>query len=230
MRVLVVEDEPHMADVLRRGLTEHGFAVDVAHTGVDGSWRAAESDYDTIVLDIMLPDLDGFAVLERLRAADCWTPVLLLTARDAVTDRVRGLDGGADDYLTKPFAFEELLARLRALVRRAPGRRPTVLSVGDLTLDPATRVVCRGGTRIALTAKEYGVLECLMRRPGQVHSRTDLIEHVWDMAFDADSNVVDVYIGYLRRKLGRSSIETVRGMGYRISEGDRAGSTAGDTA
>jgi two-component system OmpR family response regulator len=222
MRVLVVEDEPHMADVVRRGLTEHGFAVDVAETGVDGAWRATENDYDTIVLDIMLPDIDGFAVLEQLRAADCWAPVLMLTARDAVTDRVRGLDGGADDYLTKPFAFDELLARLRALSRRAPDPRPTILSVGDLTLDPATRIVRRGGRPIALTAKEYAVLEYLMRRPGQVHSRTDLIEHVWDVSFDADSNVVDVYIGYLRRKVGRNSIETVRGMGYRMNEDDRA--------
>jgi two-component system OmpR family response regulator len=222
VRVLVVEDEAAMAAVLRRGLEEDGFAVDVAASGEDGVWYARENDYDAIVLDVILPGIDGFTVLEDLRGAGRWAPVLLLTARDAVEDRVRGLDLGADDYLTKPFAFPELLARLRALLRRGARERPAILSVGDLALDPARRLVWRGGTPIALTAKEFALLECFMRRPEQVLSRTDLIEHVWDFAFDADSNVVEVYVGYLRQKIdrpfGRRSLETVRGAGYRLRD------------
>ncbi len=225
MRLLVVEDEPGMAAVLRRGLTEEGFAVDLAVNGEDGVWCARENDYDAIVLDVILPGIDGFAVLAQLRGAGRWAPVLLLTARDGVGDRVRGLDLGADDYLTKPFAFAELLARLRALLRRGATQRSAILSVGDLSLDPARRVVRRGAVDVSLTAKEYAVLECFMRRPGQVLSRTKLIEHIRDVGFDADSNVVEVYVGYLRQKIdrpfGRHSLETVRGMGYRLCEPQR---------
>jgi len=223
--VLVVEDELRMADLLRRGLAEEGFAVDLAASGEDGLWYARENDYDVILLDVILPGIDGFAVLEHLRTAGRWAPVLLLTARDGVGDRVKGLDLGADDYLTKPFAFPELLARLRALLRRGTRERPAVLAVGDLTLDPAAHAVRRGATSIALTAKEFALLECFMRQPEQVLSKRDLIEHTWDFAFDADSNVVEVYVGYLRQKIdrpfGRRSLETVRGAGYRLRD-DRA--------
>jgi two-component system, OmpR family, response regulator len=225
VRVLVVEDELRMADLLRRGLAEEGFAVDLAASGEDGLWYARENDYDVILLDVILPGIDGFAVLEHLRTAGRWAPVLLLTARDGVGDRVKGLDLGADDYLTKPFAFPELLARLRALLRRGTRERPAVLAVGDLTLDPAAHAVRRGATSIALTAKEFALLECFMRQPEQVLSKRDLIEHTWDFAFDADSNVVEVYVGYLRQKIdrpfGRRSLETVRGAGYRLRD-DRA--------
>jgi two-component system OmpR family response regulator len=223
--MLVVEDEARMAGVLRRGLQEEGFAVDVATSGEDAVWYARENDYDAIVLDLILPGMDGFGVLEDLRTAGRWAPVLLLTARDGVADRVRGLDLGADDYLIKPFAFAELLARLRALLRRGAQERPAILSVGDLTLDPARRVVRRGGKPIALTAKEFALLECFMRQPERVLSKTDLVEHVWDFAFDGDSNVVEVYVGYLRQKIdrpfGRRSLETLRGAGYRLRD-DRA--------
>ncbi|MGH2726494.1 MAG: response regulator [Actinomycetota bacterium] len=222
MRVLVVEDHPRMSGLLKRGLEEEGFAVDVAANGEDGLWLATENSYDAIVLDVMLPGLDGFGVLERLRTAQRWAPVLLLTAKDAVEDRVHGLDLGGDDYLTKPFAFPELLARLRALMRRGSRERPSVLAVGDLALDPASREVRRGDTPIALTAKEFSLLETLMRHDGEVLSKAFLIEHVWDFAFDADSNVVEVYISALRRKIdkpfGRRSLETVRGAGYRVRE------------
>src|SRR5512135_958634 len=204
-----------MASVLVRGLTENGYAVDVAETGEDGVWLGREYSYDAVVLDLGLPDRDGLAVLRELREAGRWAPVLLLTARDAVRDRVLGLDGGADDYLTKPFAFAELLARLRALARRGTPERPVLVTVGDVHLDPATRQVRRGDAEVRLTAREFSLLHALMRRPGQVMTRTQLIETVWDASFDHDSNVVDVYIGYLRSKIdrpfGRSSLLTVRG-------------------
>jgi two-component system, OmpR family, response regulator len=222
VRVLVVEDETKMAGLLQRGLQEEGYAVDVAGDGREALWLATENPYDAIVLDVMLPDLDGFEVCRKLRETRRWSPVLMLTARDAVHDRVAGLDAGADDYLTKPFSFAEFLARLRALFRRGAPDRPTVLENGDLILDPATRRVARDGRHIDLTAREFSLLEYLMRHPGEVLSRTRLIEHVWDFAFEGDSNVVDVYIRYLREKVdrpfGRDSIETVRGAGYRLRE------------
>lgn len=220
MRFLVVEDETKMAALLRRGLEEEGYAVDIASTGTEGLWAATENPYDAILLDVMLPELDGFEVCRQLRARGRWAPVLMLTARDDVRDRVQGLDAGADDYLVKPFSFSELLARLRALIRRGARERPAILSVSDLALDPATRRVSRGGTEIALTAREFALLEMFLRHPGEVLSRTRILEHVWDFAFDGDSNVVDVYVRYLREKVdrpfGRDSIETVRGMGYRL--------------
>ena len=222
MRVLVVEDEVKMAGLLRRALEEEGYSVDVAARGEDALWLGTENTYDAIVLDLMLPDLDGFEVSRKLREAGRWSPVLMLTARDAVADRVAGLDAGADDYLTKPFSFAELLARLRALMRRGAGERPSVLRVGDLELDPARRTVSRDGTRIDLTAKEFALLEYLMRHPGEVLTRTQLIEHVWDFAYEGDSNVVDVYIRYLRNKVdrpfGNDSIRTVRRAGYRLEQ------------
>jgi two-component system OmpR family response regulator len=218
----VVEDEVKMAGLLKRALEEEGYAVDVAARAEDALWLGTENPYDAVVLDVMLPDLDGFEVSRRLREAGRWSPVLMLTARDAVSDRVAGLDAGADDYLTKPFSFAELLARLRALTRRGAAERPSVLRVGDLTLDPATRSVARAGTPIELTAREFSLLEYLLRHAGAVLTRTQLIEHVWDFAYEGDSNVVDVYIRYLRNKVdrpfGRGSIETVRGAGYRLRE------------
>ena len=220
VRVLVVEDDLKMAGLLRRGLDEEGLSADVARTGDDALWMATATEYDAIVLDVMLPGTNGFAVCRRLREAGTWTPVLLLTARDSVDDRVEGLDAGADDYLTKPFSFVELLARLRALVRRAPVERPTMVEAGDLRLDPATRQVWRGKTEIKLSAKEFAILETFMRRPGQVLTRYHLLEHCWDYAYENRSNVVDVYVRYLREKVdrpfGRTSIETVRGAGYRL--------------
>jgi len=223
VRVLVVEDEVKMAGLLKRGLEEEGYAVDVAGDGGEALWLSAENPYDAVVLDLMLPDVDGFEVCRKLREAGRWSPVLMLTARDSVGDRVRGLDAGADDYLTKPFSFAELLARLRALVRRGAPERPPLLRAGHLELDPATRRVSRDGTTIDLTAKEFGLLEYLMRHAGEVLTRTRLIEHVWDFAYDGDSNVVDVYVRYLREKIDRpfstDSIETVRGAGYRLREG-----------
>ena len=220
MRLLVVEDETRMAALLRRGLQEEGYAVDVAADGVQALWQAGEYDYDAIVLDGMLPGLDGFEVCRRIRARGLWAPVLLLTARDGIENRVRGLDAGADDYLVKPFAFAELTARLRAVLRRGRQERPTVLVCGDLELDPATRTVCRAGRRVELTSKEFALLELLMRHPGRVFSRDRILEHVWDLGFDPASNVVDQYVAYLRRKVdrpfGREDIETVRGAGYRL--------------
>jgi two-component system OmpR family response regulator len=220
MRVLVVEDEPKMASLVKRGLEEEDIAVDVADRGEDAVWMAGSTEYDVVVLDVMLPGLDGFEVCRRLRADDVWTPVLMLTARDAVEDRVAGLDGGADDYLVKPFSFEELLARLRALARRGAAERPAVLEAGDLRLDPATRSVRRGDAEIALSPKEYALLETLMRRPGVALSRLQLLEHAWDDTYENRSNVIDVYIRYLREKIdrpfGTDTIETVRGIGYRL--------------
>jgi two-component system, OmpR family, response regulator len=220
VRVLVVEDEPRMATLLQRGLREEGYAVDVAHDGTDGLWLGTEQDYDAIVLDVMLPGIDGFEVCRRLRATDRWAPILLLTARIAVEDRVHGLDAGADDYLTKPFSFAELAARVRALVRRQSGARPALLEVGDLRVDPATRRVARGEIEIPLSPKEMALLELLIRHAGEVVTRTRILDHVWDFAYDGTSNVVDQYIAYLRKKIdrpfGRNDIETIRGVGYRL--------------
>jgi len=225
VRVLVVEDALKVSGILKRGLEEEGFAVDVVASGEDAVWIGKENDYDAVVLDVMLPDVDGFEVCRRLRREGRWFPVLMLTARDAVEDRVRGLDVGADDYLTKPFAFPELVARVRALMRRGAHPRPSILGVGDLTLDPATREVRRGDRGIALTVKEFALLEYFMRHPDEVLSRTRLVEHVWDFAFDGDPHVVNVYVGYLRDKIdrpfGRGSLQTVRGAGYRLRD-DRA--------
>ena len=223
MRVLIVEDDVKMAGLIRRGLTEEGLAADVAKDGHDAVWMAAATDYDAIVLDVMLPGGDGFDVCRSLREKGQWAPVLMLTARDAVEDRVAGLDAGADDYLTKPFSFAELLARLRALARRPPLERPAILEAGDLRLDPATRQVWRGEAEVQLSTKEFALLETFMRRPGEVLSRYQLLEHCWDYAYENRSNVVDVYVRYLREKVdrpfGRSSIETVRGAGYRLRRG-----------
>ena len=217
MRVLVVEDEPKMAALVRRGLVEEGHAADVANQGEDAVWMAEAHPYDAIVLDVMLPGMSGYETCRRLRNAGVWTPVLMLTARDAVEDRVAGQDAGADDYLTKPFSLVELFARLRALARRGGVERPTELAVGELRLDPASRRVRRGDTEIALSPKEFALLETFMRRPGEVLSRLQLLEHAWDFAYEHRSNVVDVYVGYLRQKLGRDLFETVRGAGYRLS-------------
>jgi two-component system, OmpR family, response regulator len=223
VRVLIVEDEPKMAALLQRGLTEAGFAADAVHDGEEALWRAGSVAYDAIVLDLMLPGMDGMTVCRTLRERGVWSPVLMLTARDAVDDRVDGLDAGADDYLVKPFTFRELLARLRALLRRAPTERPVVLRVGDLRLDPAARRVWRGADELDLTAKELSILELFMRRPGEVLTRLELLEHAWDHAYDNRSNVVDVYVRYLREKIdrpyGRATLQTVRGEGYRLAEG-----------
>ena len=220
VRVLVVEDELRMAGLIHRGLVREGLAADVAGTGEDALWMADAHDYDAIVLDVMLPQMNGFETCRRLRSSGIWAPVLMLTARDSVEDRVAGLDSGADDYLVKPFSFAELLARLRALARRGENARPSVLEVGDLRLDPATHEVKRGTTEIGLSAKEFALLETFMRRPGEVLSRLLLLEHAWDFAYDNRSNVVDVYVRHLRRKVdepfGRRSLETVRGAGYRL--------------
>jgi len=220
MRALVVEDEPKMAALLRRVLVEEGYATDLARTGEDAIDMASATPYDAIVLDVMLPGLGGLEVCRELRAGGIWSPILMLTARDGVEDRVAGLDAGADDYLTKPFSFAELLARLRALARRGQSERPTVLAAGSLRLDPATRQVWRGEVAIELSAKEFALLETFLRRPGEALSRLDLLEHAWDHAYENRSNVVDVYVGYLRAKIdrpfGRRSIETVRGVGYRL--------------
>ena len=222
MRVLVVEDEPKMAGLIRRGLADEGYSADIAASGDDAVWMAQATEYDAIVLDVLLPGRNGFDVCRELRKGGTWSPVLMLTARDSVGDRVAGLDAGADDYLTKPFSFAELLARLRALVRRPPLERPTVLEVGDLRLDPATQRAWRDHTELRLSTKEFRLLEVFMRRPGDVLSRLYLLEHCWDYGYENRSNVVDVYIRYLREKIdrpfGRASIETVRGAGYRLRE------------
>jgi len=212
-----------MTSLLVRGLRGEGYAIDAVTDGQDAMWSALETDYDIVVLDAMIPPPDGFEVCRRMRDQGRWMPVLILTARDAVADRIDGLDSGADDYLTKPFALEELFARLRALIRRAPLERPAVLRVGDLTLDPRTRSVRRGDTGIRLSPKEFELLRELMRRPGEVLSRSHLIDHVWDFAYDGGSNIVDVYVRYLRDKIdrpfGRDTVQTVRGAGYRIQPG-----------
>jgi two-component system, OmpR family, response regulator len=231
VRVLIVEDEVKMAGLIRRGLREEGMAADVAIKGEDALWMAGATQYDAIVMDVMLPGIDGFEACRRLREQGVWSPVLMLTARDSVEDRVAGLDGGADDYLTKPFSFAELLARLRALARRGAVERPTVLAVGDLRLDPASRRAWRGETDISLSAKEFALLETFMRRPGQVLDRLTLLEHAWDYEYENRSNVVDVYVRYLREKVDRpfgvQSLETVRGAGYRLRTDGGIASPAG---
>jgi two-component system OmpR family response regulator len=220
MRVLVVEDEVKLASLIRKGLREEGLLADVAITGEDALWMAGATDYEAIVLDINLPGIDGFETCHRLRRDGVRTPILMLTARDAVDDRITGLDSGADDYVVKPFDFGELLARIRALSRRGPVERGTLLEVGDLTLDTATHAVRRGDVPVSLSVKELQLLEVFMRRAGQVLSRYDLLEGAWDMDYENKSNVVDVYVRYLREKIDRpfgvESIETVRHAGYRM--------------
>jgi two-component system OmpR family response regulator len=222
VRVLVVEDEVRMGGLLRRALKEEGHAVDVAIDGPQGLWLATENEYGAIVLDVMLPGMDGFQLCRRLRESGGWAPVLMLTARDGVTDRVRGLDAGADDYLVKPFSLLELAARLRALARRDGRTRPPVLAEGDLRLDPASKQAWRAGTELHLSPKEFCLLEFFLRHPGRVLTRSQIIEAVWDFAYDGGSNVVDQYVNYLRRKVdapfGRRDLETVRGMGYRLRQ------------
>jgi two-component system OmpR family response regulator len=220
MRLLVVEDDTKLARALERGLQREGYAVDLAETGDDALSQASENDYDAVVLDVMLPGRDGFSVCRAMRSSERWAPVLMLTARDQVGDRIRGLDAGADDYLVKPFDFGELLARLRALIRRGPSERPPVLEVGDLHIDPAARVVTRAGREIELTVREFALLQFLAQRAGEVVSREQLLEHVWDNTEEGSTNVVDVYIGYLRNKLDRpfrgKMIRTVRGIGFML--------------
>jgi two-component system, OmpR family, response regulator len=220
MRLLVVEDDPRLAALLVRGFTEEGYAVDTAATGTDAIWRAQEIDYDAIVLDVMLPGANGFEVCSQLRSAQRWSPVIMLTARDEIPSRVRGLDVGADDYMVKPFSFAELCARVRALIRRGGLERPTELRVGDLRLNPATRQAWRADTELDLSPKEFALLELFMRHPDEVMTRTRILDHAWDFAFDPASNVVDQYVGYLRRKIdrpfGRHDLQTVRGAGYRL--------------
>ncbi|MFD3457412.1 response regulator transcription factor [Streptomyces sp. NPDC058691] len=226
MRILVVEDDRRLAELLRRGLVGEGYAVDNAHDGPQGLESALENDYDAIVLDVMLPGLNGYGLCARLREAGCWTPVLMLTAKDGELDQAEGLDTGADDYVTKPFSFVALAARLRALIRRGRPERPAVMRIGDLEIDPAARRCRRGTTPVALTAREFAVLEYLGRRSGETVSKTEVLEHVWDDRFDGDVNIVEVYISALRRKLdtpfGRRTIRTIRGAGYFL---DAAGGT-----
>jgi len=221
VRLLIVEDEARLASALQRGLTSEGFTVDLAHTGPDGLHMAIENDYDAVVLDIMLPGLSGYRIIERLRAAENWVPILMLTAKDGEYDEADALDLGADDYLTKPFSFVVLLARLRALLRRGVTPRPAVLKVDDLVLDPAAHTVKRGETPIDLTPREFSLLEFLMRRAGDAVSKADILHHVWDANYEGDANVVEVYVGYLRRKIdtpfGRQTVQTVRGAGYRLT-------------
>jgi DNA-binding response OmpR family regulator len=220
MRVLLVEDEKALAETIRRGLTNEGFVVDVAHDGVTGQWLATENPYDVIVLDIMLPGRNGYDVLKNIRALEIWAPTLMLTAKDGEYDQTDAFELGADDYLTKPFSFIVLVARLRALVRRGAPARPVSLTVGGLELDPNKRVVTRNGHRISLTAKEFAVLQFMMRHPEVVLSKAEILDNVWDPNFEGSDNIVEVYVGYLRRKVdaafGVTSVETVRGMGYRL--------------
>jgi len=217
MRLLVVEDEARLAVALQRGLQAEGFAVDLAGDGLTGLELARHGGYDAMVLDVMLPGLSGYRVVRTLRAESNWLPVLMLSAKDGEYDQADGLDCGADDYLTKPFSYVVLLARLRALLRRGAPERPSVFSVGELTMDPARRRVTYAGTEVSLTAREYALLEYLMRRPGEVVSKTELLDHVWDASVETAPNVVEVYVGYLRRKIGRDLLETVRGAGYRLA-------------
>jgi two-component system OmpR family response regulator len=219
VRILVIEDDERMAELLKQGLEEQGHAVDVVHDGPGGVWMATENRYAAVVLDVMLPGFDGFDVTRQMRSAGCWAPVLMLTARTTVTDRVKGLDAGADDYLAKPFSFDELVARLRALIRRGQPERPVVLGVGDIRLDPTTRRASRGDRELDLTAKEFALLELFMRHPNELLTRGRIIEELWDFAYDSVSNVVDQHIARLRRKtgpLGECVIETIRGEGYRL--------------
>ena len=220
MRLLVIEDEATMVESLRRGLTAEGFAVDTAMTGSEGLWMAREFPYDLILLDIMLPEVNGYEICRTLRQEEIWTPILMLTAKQGDLDEAEGLELGADDYLTKPFSFVVLVARIRALLRRRAGDAPTKMSAGDLVLDPAERTVVRGDTEIEVTAREFAVLEQLMRRPGEVLSKQEIIDKVWDLNFDGDVNIVEVYVSSLRKKVdgpfGRKAIETVRGVGYRV--------------
>lgn len=223
MRLLVVEDDPAMAAMLSRGLRRAGYAVDAVGNGTDAIWRITETDYDGVVLDVGIPAPDGFEVCRRIRDGERWVPVLMLTARDNVSDKIHGLDAGADDYLTKPFELAELLARIRALTRRGPLPRPARLQVGDLTLDPAARSASRGDAPLNLSAREFALLHEFMRHPGDTLSRTHLIEHVWDFAYDGGSNLVDVYVRHLRDKIDRpfglNTLQTVRGAGYRLDPG-----------
>ncbi len=216
MRLLLVEDEARLAHALRRGLAADGFSVEVAPDGAAGLEQARHGDFDAVVLDVMLPRISGYDVVRTLRAEENWIPVLMLSAKDGEHDQADGLDCGADDYLTKPFSYVVLLARLRALLRRAPQARPVVLAAGDVRLDPASRRVTVADQPVALTPREFGLLEYLLRRPGRVVTKVEILDHVWDMAADVHPNAVEVYVGYLRRKLGRHLVETVRGVGYRL--------------
>jgi two-component system OmpR family response regulator len=222
MRVLVVEDEKRLAAGLKKGLEAEGFATDVALTGTDGLWLARENDYDAIVLDILLPGMNGYRVCAALREEGVWTPILMLTAKDGEFDEAEALDTGADDYVTKPFSFVVLLARLRALVRRGASERPALLEAGDLRFDPAARRTWRGDVAVDLTAREMALLEFLLRHKGVVVAKSEIVQHVWDYDFEGDPNIVEVYIGHLRNKLdrpfGKNAIETVRGVGYRLAE------------
>ena len=224
MRLLVAEDQPRLAALLGKGLEEEGYAVDLAGDGELAHWLAMENEYDVIVLDVMLPGMDGFSLCRQLREAGRSAPVIMLTARDAVTDRVRGLDAGADDYMVKPFSFSELCARIRALIRRGHPDRSPVLEAGELRLEPARRRLWRGDAEVALSPKEFALMELLMRHRGEVLTRTTILEHVWDFAYDPASNVVDQYVAYLRRKIDDpgepSHIETVRGVGYRLHDAE----------
>jgi DNA-binding response OmpR family regulator len=221
VRVLVVEDERSLAAAIAHGLNAEGFTVDVSIDGQDALWRATEFNYDVIVLDIMIPKISGYDVCRRLRAAKIWTPILMLTAKDGEHDEADALDLGADDYLTKPFSYVVLVAHIRALLRRGASARPAILAAGDLELDPAARTVTRGGVDISLTAREFALLEYLIRHQGEVVSKTNILDHVWDEHFEGDQNIVEVYVGYLRRKIDvpfdRRAIETVRGSGYRLA-------------
>ncbi len=223
MRVLVIEDEPRVASAIGRGLRNHGYAVDISADGVDALSMATEYDYDAIILDLMIPSMGGVELCTKLRSRGRWAPVLMLTARGSVQDRIRGLDAGADDYMVKPFAFGELLARLRSLTRGRKGERPAVLKVADIVLDPARHLVQRDGNEVELSPREFALLEFLMHHAGEVVTRTEILEHVWDYGYDGVSNVVNVYVGHLRKKLeapfGRPLIHTIRGVGYLLEQG-----------